>query len=53
MKLVILSILVVLVSLCQPSVAYDQEDYEIFDLVELIGLKKNFYTDVLGIKEVF
>ncbi|CAO1416773.1 unnamed protein product [Diamesa hyperborea] len=51
MKLVILSVLVVLVCLCQPSVAYDQEDYEIFDLVELIGLKKNFYTDVLGIKE--
>ncbi|CAO1394952.1 unnamed protein product [Diamesa serratosioi] len=51
MKLVILSLFIVLVSFCQPSLAYDQEDYEIFDLIELIGLKKNFYSDVLGIKE--
>lgn len=50
MKILLFSLLLVILQSCGPTAAFDQEELEIFDLVELID--KNFYT-VMGINQVF
>lgn len=49
MKLVFLSVFLLLASSFPSSSAWDNEDLEVFDLVELIN--QNFY-ELMGIKQV-
>lgn len=49
MKTVSFSSLLVILLVCEHSVAFDNEELEIFDLVDLID--KNFYT-AMGISQV-
>lgn len=49
MKLVIASTIVLLLSCFSPATAWDNDDLEIFDLVELVN--KNFY-ELMGISQV-
>ncbi len=48
MKVLFSAFLILFLALVKPSIAWDNDDLEIFDLVELVN--KNFYS-VLGINE--
>lgn len=42
-----------LVGLCLSDVrGWDQEELDLFDLVEEIGIENNFYTDIMGVEQV-